>query len=105
MGFYRKKPVVIEAFKLGDNIPDWFMDKVTSNDIILHRIPFHESRPRNYGQLWCEIKTSNGVVEAYEGRDYIIKGTQGEIYPCQIEIFEEIYEAVPSDCDEQNKEE
>ena len=34
---YRKKPVVIEAFRLGiDYIPDWFMDKVASNDIILH---------------------------------------------------------------------
>ena len=50
MAKYRKKPVIIDAFELGDNIPDWFMDKVTSNDIILHRIPFHESRVNNYGQ-------------------------------------------------------
>lgn len=34
---FRKKPVVIEAFQLGiDNMPDWFMDAVASNDVILH---------------------------------------------------------------------
>lgn len=97
MAKYRKKPVIIDAFKLGDNIPDWFMDKVTTNDIILHRIPFHESRARNYGQLWCEIKTLEGVMEAYEGKDYIIKGVDGEIYPCKIDIFEKTYEFVKDD--------
>ena len=34
---YRKIPIEIEAFRLGiDFIPDWFMDKVSSNEIILH---------------------------------------------------------------------
>lgn len=94
MAKYRKKPVIIDAFLLGDNIPDWFMDKVTSNDIILHRIPFHESRANNYGQLWCEIKTLEGIMKAYEGKDYIIKSINGEIYPCKKEIFEQTYEEV-----------
>ena len=92
---YRKKPVIIEAFKLGvDNIPDWFMDKVTANEIILHHIPFHESRADNYGQIWCEIKTLEGVMTAHEGQDYIIKGINGEVYPCKIDIFEQTYEIV-----------
>ena len=90
---YRKNPVIIEAFKLGNPIPDWFMDKVSSNNIILHRIPFDEARAMNYGQIWCEIKTLKGVMTAYEG-DYIIKGIDGEIYPCKIDIFEETYEFV-----------
>ena len=35
MGKYRKKPVVIEAFRLGvDSIPDWFMDAVTAKEVI-----------------------------------------------------------------------
>lgn len=90
---YRKKPVIIEAFKLGvDYIPDWFMDKVSSNDIILYHIPFDEARANNYGQIWCEIKTLEGVMTAYEGQDYIIKGIDGEIYPCKIDIFERTYE-------------
>lgn len=101
MAKYRKKPVIIDAFKLGDSIPDWFMDKVTTNDIILHRIPFHESRANNYGQIWCEIKTLEGVMEAYEGKDYIIRGVDGEIHPCKIDIFEKTYEFVEEDrCEE-----
>jgi hypothetical protein len=36
---YRKKPVVIEAFRMGiDARPDWFQDKVTSNDITTYAI-------------------------------------------------------------------
>ena len=31
---YRKKPVVIEAFKLGKEYPDWFADKVSDNTVI-----------------------------------------------------------------------
>lgn len=91
---YRKKPVEIEAFRLGiDYIPDWFMDKVTSNEVILHRISFDESRANNYGQMLCKIKTLEGVMQAYEG-DYIVKGVQGEIYPCKPDIFEKTYELV-----------
>ncbi len=91
---YRKKPVEVEAFRLGiDYIPDWFMEKVTSNEVTIHRIPFDESRANNYGQMWCEIKTLEGVMKAYEG-DYIIKGVKGEIYPCKSDIFNQTYEVV-----------
>ena len=91
---YRKKPVVIEAFRIGiDPIPDWAMDKVTSNDIILRRVPFSEDRPDNYGQTWCEIKTLEGVMTGSYG-DFIIQGVKGEIYPCKPDIFEQTYEIV-----------
>lgn len=82
---YRKKPVEIEAFRFGiDNMPDWFMDKVTSNEIILH---FY------FYKQWCEIKTLEGVMKAYEG-DFIIKGVKGEIYPCKPDVFNQTYEMV-----------
>lgn len=83
---YRKKPVVIDAFKLGiDFIPDWFMDKVTTNDIILkgERNDLRE----------CSIKTLEGVMQGNKG-DFIIKGVNGQIYPCKPDIFEKIYERV-----------
>lgn len=93
---YRKKPVVIEAFRVGiENIPDWFMDKVTSNDIILRRIPFDEARATNYGLTYCEIKTLEGVMRGDYG-DFIIKGVNGEIYPCKPDIFDKTYEPVNS---------
>lgn len=83
---YRKKPVVIEAFKLGvDYIPDWFMNKVSSNDIILRG---------EYRDLQsAEINTLEGVMTANKG-DYVIQGVKGEIYPCKPDIFEATYEEV-----------
>ena len=79
---YRKKPVVIEAFMLGiEYIPDWFMDKVTANEIILR------------GHDGADINTLEGVMHANLG-DFIIKGVNGEIYPCKPDIFMKTYERV-----------
>lgn len=84
---YRKKPVVIEAFRFAfDNIPDWFMDEVTRDNIILHG--------KLHRQLeCCEIKTLEGVMRGDAG-DYIIRGVNREIYPCKADIFEQTYEKV-----------
>ena len=80
---YRKKPVEVEAFRMGiDNIPDWFMDKITSNEIILSR---------NLDETYCHIETLEGTMKADYG-DYIIRGVNGEIYPCKPDIFEKTYE-------------
>ena len=81
---WRKKPVVLEAFKLGvDSIPDWFMDKVSTNEIILHGA---------YRELDnADIHTLEGVMRADKG-DYVIRGVKGEIYPCKPDIFAELYE-------------
>lgn len=79
-----KKPVVIDAFQLGiDSIPDWFMDKVTTNDVILHG-DWKDLRE-------AEIKTLEGTMLAGKG-DFVIKGVAGEIYPCKPEIFHACYE-------------
>ena len=42
------------------------------------------------------IKTLEGVMLARYG-DWIIKGIQGELYPCKSEIFAETYEGVDDD--------
>ena len=89
MSLYRKKPVVIEAFRLSDRgliAEDWFWDAVTRNDIITHCFGKHEPDP-----AWCEIKTLEGVMVAKSG-DYIIRGVNGEIYPCKADIFLKTYE-------------
>lgn len=90
---YIKKPVVIEAFKIGiDYIPDWFMDRVSNNTIILHG---KSSGFEHYDDTNCDIQTLEGVMHANYG-DYIIKGVKGEIYPCKPDIFEETYEILES---------
>lgn len=81
MAQYRKKPVVIEAFIYWqENRPDWFCDKVITNEIVTF-------------ETHCEIKTLEGVMRGEIG-DYIIKGVKGEIYPCKPDIFEATYEKV-----------
>ena len=68
---YRKKPIVIEAIQwTGDN-PDEILDWSG-----LHA-----------GQLWVAIETLEGTMKADIG-DWIIKGVQGEFYPCKPDIFE-----------------
>lgn len=80
---YRKKSVIIEAFRYRlDSRPDWFCDKVTTNEIITY--PTH-----------CEINTLEGVMCGEIG-DYIIQDVKGEIYPCKPDIFEQTYEKVES---------
>lgn len=86
---YRKKPVVIEAFKLNSRGligEEWFWDAVSENRIIIYNFG------KNYPQdAWCEIKALEGIMVAKTG-DYIIRGVEGEIYPCKPNIFEKTYE-------------
>lgn len=86
MSKYRKLPVVIEAHRLGDDgWPDSIWAGVMTNKIILHNNP--------NGPFWADIDTLEGRMQASEG-DYIIKGVNGEFYPCKPDIFNKTYEAV-----------
>lgn len=82
MAKYRKKPVVIEAvqFTGKDESVDWLLPQLISREI-----------GRSASKLY--IKTLEGVMEANIG-DYIIKGINGEFYPCKPGIFEKTYEHV-----------
>lgn len=87
MSKYRKKPVVVEAIRfintedrikeikefIGDSF-EVFVEK----RMLLNYIP---------------IATLEGVMMAKEG-DYIIKGVNGEFYPCKFDIFNKTYESV-----------
>lgn len=81
---YRKKPVEIEAIQwTGDN--DAEIDKFIT-------VP-HEIFPI---QNKIIIPTLEGNMEAIEF-DYIIKGVNGEFYPCKPDIFDKTYEVVQND--------
>ena len=91
---YRKKPVIIEAFQYdGDLInsngdyyvPEWA--------IKAHKSQVMYFAPKDKGPCELFIRTLEGVHHASVG-DYIIKGVQGELYPCKPDIFEATYEKV-----------
>jgi hypothetical protein len=81
MAKYRKKPVVIEAIQ--------YYDKMRINDCLpdgVYIVPTKE------GDMPV-IHTLEGDMFVREG-DYIIKGVNGEFYPCKPDIFEKTYEKV-----------
>lgn len=88
---YRKKPVVIEAVQWnGTNLEEvkQFVGDSLEYDIydaawqVGKGIPFVNMR----------IKTLEGVMDVSKG-DFVIKGVNGEFYPCKPDIFEKTYEA------------
>lgn len=86
---FRKKPVVIEAFQLGGEWPDWWQEKHAANEVTTHN---EDDRLRG-GPDYALIKTLEGVMRAEKG-DWIIKGIKGDIYPCKPDIFAATYESV-----------
>lgn len=85
---YRKRPIVIEAFKWTggpeqDEDPTWIVQAIASG-----KITFYEpGTPR----VLMHIQTLEGLMVADRG-DFIIRGIKGEIYPCKPDIFEASYE-------------
>ena len=80
---YRQKPVIIEAiqfdgFNYGE-INDWIYEM---------------------NGIYQSVRKETMVIETLEGHmtamigDYIIKGVNGEFYPCKPDIFEKTYEEV-----------
>ena len=82
---FRKKPVVIEAWQtnqLGgwnlDYLAEWCGGRVVDE---------------GYPAPGIVIQTLEGDMYASPG-DWIIKGVNGEFYPCKPDVFEKTYEPV-----------
>ena len=88
---YRKKPVVIEAVEwTGENLRE-IIDFVGLNPS-MYGVKF-ESYSELVAAEGLKIFTLEGPMEATIG-DMIIKGVQGEPYPCKPDIFSATYEEV-----------
>ena len=88
---YRKKPVVVEAFKWTGGrdqkeATEWILEAIRRGTVTITFVT---------GGLPSEMKiqTLEGVHRAYPG-DYIIQDVAGELYPCKPDIFEQTYEEV-----------
>jgi len=121
MAKYRKKPVVVEAnqwFKNGDHTEDYAQDtqSIADGGMRIHVVTGAERKangwegdivryyrhPNDDGERLCtHCKTrmhEHGWIDALEGGhnvcpgDWIIKGVNGEFYPCKPDIFEKTYE-------------
>lgn len=82
----RKKPVVIDFWVFDECA--WLKDCNTYTMVV--------ENPRPLSALLRKIPT----IETLEGPmtvnhgDYIIKGVQGEFYPCKPDIFDKTYEII-----------
>lgn len=97
--YFRKKPVVIEAVQYQGAGESGNLDEV------LEFTGKHESWSARFANFEhyrqyvladrnvFKIFTLEGVMEASPG-DWIIKGVNGEFYPCKPDIFEKTYEII-----------
>lgn len=91
---FRKKPVVIEAIQWdGKNHREMydFLEHKENDFIHAEGTNFYIDHGKVAGGLI--IKTLEGEHLASIG-DWIIKGVNGEFYPCKPDIFEKTYEPV-----------
>lgn len=80
---YVKKPVIIKAVLwTGKNL-----------DEMIHFVGKHLDFKYEYDVRHLYIKTLEGELHASIG-DYIIKGVQGEFYPCKPDVFEQTYKEI-----------
>ena len=86
---YRKKPVVIEAMRTDGTLDAARRIEAWSTNVV-RRARYHQDRGT------CdemEVRTLEGTMRAEPG-DWIIRGVQGEFYPCKPDIFDATYEPV-----------
>lgn len=97
MAKFRKKPVVIEAVQAtgtpesNREIIDWTKGSETPASMDKRPMPALGGNYQDVPQL--SIATLEGAHWVSPG-DWIIKGVNGEFYPCKPDIFEKTYEAV-----------
>jgi hypothetical protein len=86
---YRKKPVEIEAVQMTPEMrrnfgpfPEWALPHLNAG----------RTEKINNSE-WIQVKTLEGNMNVSD-YDFLIKGVQGEVYPCKPDIFEKTYEKV-----------
>lgn len=86
----RKKPVEIECIKFtGNNISE--LKNFVGDALVMSFLqmdPWSEHSDPDFS-----IRTLEGDMKISKG-DFIIKGINGEFYPCKPEIFKKTYEIV-----------
>lgn len=89
---YRKKPVEIDAVQLHMSNMENLIEQMRRDGYEVESF----SQPPMRAISGLKIKTLEGTMQANFG-DWIIKGVQGEYYPCKPDIFEKTYDLVSED--------
>jgi hypothetical protein len=104
---FRKKPVVVEAVQLcwdtwsemcdhagvgpfSEGKPQGCYIDNEGHPYDPANLSYPTKKPHNH-KLGLQIPTLEGVMLATEG-DWVIKGVEGELYPCKPDIFHKTHE-------------
>ena len=87
MAKFRKKPVVIEAFQYDGD----FMEATGEYYIPEWAIQAYEAGVLYFKEADLFVKTLEGKMHV-SVKDHVIKGVNGELYPCKPDIFSKTYE-------------
>lgn len=95
---YKKKPVIIEAIQLTKSEKSvydvlCFIGQEPNLDSYNQELQFSRYVDEVVYTTGIKIKTLEGDMIASVG-DFIIKGINGEFYPCKPDIFAKTYEEV-----------
>lgn len=82
---YKTKPVEIEAMQYDGTYESY-------NKMLKHWGKDFFAKCRHYDGI-CRIETLEGMMRASQD-DFIIKGMEGEFYPCKPSIFHKKYERI-----------
>lgn len=100
MPMFRKKPVVIEAWRYPDekmDIPGLFLETIWSRPLGFDEAPavntYKSPCDDHYWIGGAHLHTLEGPLQVSDG-DWVIKGIKNEMYPCKPDIFEATYEPV-----------
>ncbi len=88
MSKFRKKPVVIEAYQLTEEM--FWRNKYLGEYKHQNWCGSYNQRNGSF-DMYLHIPSLEGVMRGQVG-DWIITGVKGEVYPCKPEIFEMTYE-------------
>lgn len=91
MSKYRKLPVEIEAWKVEDLIEMFKHNWKDLPECIVNA--YDKGILTTITDNDFKIKTLEGIMTATRD-DYLIKGVDGEFYPCKKDIFEKTYEQI-----------
>lgn len=88
---YRKKPVIIEAFEV-DELLEMFEKKWS--ELPKYIVDAYDKGIINsITSKGFFVKTLEGTMAATTN-DYLVRGVDGEFYPCKKDIFRKTYEIV-----------
>lgn len=80
--FFYKKPIIIEAIKFDGKNQEQIASELGTSDLMVEFMSGETT-----------LRTLEGDMKVSVG-DWIIKGVNGEFYPCKPDIFEKTYEPI-----------